>query len=128
MTTGICDSLQDGFYILRLTFKTMPAQSTVKIMHGVFDSDAARSAISSPDWHYAAEFSAACKKDDGHPREDNAEQERRVYCEKDGFPYWEYIEGYADVGPLYQGPALKKGYRVLYRAIGTRAFSPSSLP
>ena len=98
----------------------MPAKSPVKIMHDVLDSDAARAAVNSPGWRYTPEFSAACKKDNGHPREDSSEQERRVYCEKDGLPYWEYLEGYADVGPSYQGPNLKGGYMVLYRSIATR--------
>ena len=89
-------------------------------MHDALDSDAARAAVNSAGWRYTPEFSAACIKDNGHPREDSSEQERRVYCEKDGLPYWEYIEGYTDVGPSYQGPNLKGGYMVLYRSIATR--------
>ena len=88
-------------------------------MHDVFAYSAAHLAADFPDWRYAREFSEACEKDGGIPRETISAAESRISCEKDGLPYWEFIEGYADVLPTYQGPLLNKEYTVLYRAIAT---------
>jgi len=116
-TTGICDSLGDGFFMLKLTFNSIPRKSPVMIMHEVFVRSEADLPATLSDWRYAAVFSEACEKDGGNPREAISAAESRIYCEKAGLPYWEFIEGYADVLPEYTGPPLNKEYMVLYRAI-----------
>lgn len=83
------------------------------------ETDAARAAVNAAGWSYAPEFFSACKRDGGDPREARSERERRVYCGKDGQAYWEYVEGYADVGPTYKGQPLNREYAVLYRAIAS---------
>ncbi len=118
-TTGICDSLRNGFFMLQLTFNSMPRKSPVMIAHEVFARDDADLPAIVSDWRYAAVFSEACEKDGGNPREVFSAAESRVYCEKAGFPYWEFIEGYADVRPAYKGPPLNKEHTVIYRAVAT---------
>ena len=118
-TTGICDSLGDGFFMLKLTFNSIPRKSPVMIMHEVFVRSEADLPATLSDWRYAAVFSEACEKDGGNPREAISAAEGRIYCEKAGLPYWEFIEGYADVRRAYTGPPLSKEYMVLYRAMAT---------
>lgn len=117
--TGLCDSLEEGFFILSITFNTMQKKSPVKIMHQVMDREDADAAARAAGWSYVPEFSAACKKDGGEPREARSEREVRVYCGNDGRSWWEYVEGYTDIGPIYQGPPLNRDYTVLYRAIAS---------
>ena len=116
-TTGICDSLGDGFFMLKLTFSSMPRKSPVMIVHEVFARSPSDLTAVPSDWRYAALFSEACERDGGIPQKIISAAESRVCCEKAGLPYWEFIEGYADVGPAYKGPPLHKAYTVLYRAI-----------
>jgi len=116
-TTGICDSLGDGFFMLKLAFNSMPRESPVMIVHEVFARSSSDLTAALPDWRYAAVFSQACEKDGGTPQKIISAAESRVYCEKAGLPYWEFIEGYTDVRPEYKGPPLNRVYMVLYRAI-----------
>ncbi len=118
-TTGMCDSLRDGFFMLKLTFKSMPKKSPVKIMYEVFPRSGNELTAPLFDWRYAAVFSEACEKDGGTPQQVISTDESRVYCEKTGLPYWEFIEGYVDVRPLYKGPPLNKEYMALFRAIAS---------
>ena len=122
-TTGICDSLRDGFFMLELAFNSVPRTSPVMIVHEVFARSPSDLGEVPPDWRYAALFSEACERDGGISQKIISAEESRVYCEKAGLPYWEFIEGYADVGPAYKGPPLHKAYTVLYRAIA--AASPA---
>ena len=118
-TTGICDSLGDGFFMLKLSFNSMPRKSPVIIVHEIFTRSEDDLSAPLSDWRYAALFSEACNKDGGNPQEVISAAESRVYCEKAGLAYWEFIEGYADVRSAYKGPPLNKEYLVLYRAIAT---------
>jgi hypothetical protein len=95
----------------------MPRGSTVKIMHDTAECRVAEYAGLFPDWRYAGEFAKACEKDGGSTRTDNSGSSGRVYCEKDGSPSWEYVEGYVDIRPIYSGPPLRRDHTVLYRAI-----------
>ena len=101
----------------------MPKGSPVKLIHDVFTYRAADHVKLFPDWHYAKEFDNACEKDGGKASENISADAVRVYCEKDGLPYWEYIEGYTDVLPIYTGTPLNEDHTVFYRAI---AIAPSS--
>ena len=105
--------------MLRLTFNSMPRKSPVMIAHEVFARNDGDFSATISDWRYAVLFSEACKKDGGNPQEVISAAESRVYCEKAGFAYWEFLEGYADVRPAYKGPPLNREYMVLYRTIAT---------
>jgi hypothetical protein len=95
----------------------MPRKSPVKIIHDTFEYNAADLARLYPDWRYAAEFSKACERDGGKATETVSAAAGHVYCEKDGVPYWEYMEGYTDIRPLYTGPPLNRDFTVFFRAI-----------
>jgi len=123
-TTGICDGLWNGFFMLNLTFNSMPRTSPVMIVHEVFARSEAGLPATDADWRYATVFSEACEKDGGNPWAVISAAESRVYCEKAGRPYWEFIEGYADVRPTYKGPPLNKEYIVLYRAVAAAPRNP----
>ena len=101
----------------------MPKGSPVKLIHDVFTYRAADHTKLFPDWRYAKEFEKACEKDGGKPHENISAAAVHVYCEKDGFAWWEYLEGYTDVLPIYTGPPLNKDHTVFYRAI---AIAPGS--
>jgi hypothetical protein len=95
----------------------MPRESTVKIVHDTVGCRTEEYASLYPNWRYAGEFAKACEKDGGSPRTDASAAGGSVFCKKDGSPSWEYVEGYADVRPMYSGPPLHKDHTVLYRAI-----------
>jgi len=95
----------------------MPKGSAAKIVHDTADCKVAEYAALFPNWRYAGEFAEACEKDGGSTRTDISSSVAGVFCEKNGTPYWEYVEGYADVRPMYSGPPLRKDHTVLYRAI-----------
>jgi hypothetical protein len=101
----------------------MPRKSPVKLIHDVSAYGAADHTVLFPNWRYAREFSKACEKDGGRPQENSSAAVSQVYCEKEGLPFWEYVEGYADVRPLYTGPPLDKDHTVFYRAIALAPIS-----
>ena len=101
----------------------MPIGSPVKLMHDVFAYRAADHAKLFPDWQYAREFEKACEKDGGNASKNISTAIARVFCEKDGLPYWEYLEGYTDVLPIYAGTPLDEDHTVFYRAIATASSS-----
>ncbi len=76
-----------------------------------------------PDWRYVKEILQACTRDGGTSREENGAALSRVYCERDGHPYWEYVESYEDIQPSYKGCVLNRDYTVLYRALAVAPFS-----